>query len=524
MKKILAMLLALMLVLSLAACGDAENADDDKVNDKVEDNEDEDKEVEDKEDEDKEDEDKEDEDKEVEDKEDEGKEDEDKEDEDKEDEDKEVEDKEDEDKEDEDKEDDFESVEVGTKLSAPEVTPDEEALCNFYFKLTMEAIIDNGDDSASNKQERLISVKGYNTDCVEYYDEDSYGKDYYRFDTVEKTVFCGYESPEGENIFIEKPYAYESSYDQHWEMTFGEISTYTGIGMAKWLEEYGVSLIKCEDEDGCLVYAFDLGENADNTPMSDLKMYIDKENGIAVKLTGKIIDGDDSALFVCTVSEYSLTEHRIPDIEISEKSDEPEFPAGPTSTEIVDNGDGTMTVYTYDEDGNLISEQTVHVQWGVDTSEMIDIAEMAEVADEAGDFSSYVAEILSMDNDPDGMVSWTYGVIDINAYDLLCDYVITMPSDYSNTLAIFQFEEGMTEKDFNQVKMAVTTEYMESRASALQMYVPDEYEVMQWAIDNPDEVWRQYGDSILVLAICGEEELSDVWAALDDYYTNYNMD
>jgi len=40
---------------------------------------------------------------------------------------------------------------------------------------------------------------------------------------------------------------------------------------------------------------------------------------------------------------------------------------------------------------------------------------------------------------------------------------------------------------------------------------------MQWAIDNPDAIWRQYGDNMLVLAIYGDKAPDAVWTAIDDY-------
>ncbi len=145
------------------------------------------------------------------------------------------------------------------------------------------------------------------------------------------------------------------------------------------------------------------------------------------------------------------------------------------------------------------------------------LKDMVDAIQKKVDYTEKVSEILYKDEDPDEMVCWTYGVIDINAYDLLSDYVITMPSDYSHTLAILKFEDGMTDADFTEVKDAITKEYIKSRSSALQMYMPDEYANIEWALQNPDKIWRQYGDNMLVLAITVNEEPADVWAAIDDY-------
>ena len=145
------------------------------------------------------------------------------------------------------------------------------------------------------------------------------------------------------------------------------------------------------------------------------------------------------------------------------------------------------------------------------------LADMVAAIEKKENFSEKVSEILFKADDPDEMVCWTYGVIDINAYDLLSDYVITMPSDYSHTLAILKFEDGMTAEDFEEVKNAITAEYIKSRSSALQMYMPSEYANVEWALQNPDKVWRQYGDNMLVLAITTGEEPAAVWTAIDNY-------
>ncbi len=153
---------------------------------------------------------------------------------------------------------------------------------------------------------------------------------------------------------------------------------------------------------------------------------------------------------------------------------------------------------------------------GIDPADAV-LKDMVAAIEKKENFSEKVEEILYKDEDPDEMVCWTYGVIDINAYDLLCDYVITMPSDYSHTLAILKFEDGMTDADFTEVKDAITKEYIKSRSSALQMYMPDEYANVEWALQNPDKIWRQYGDNMLVLAITVDEEPKDVWTAIDNY-------
>lgn len=154
---------------------------------------------------------------------------------------------------------------------------------------------------------------------------------------------------------------------------------------------------------------------------------------------------------------------------------------------------------------------------GIDPADAV-LADLVEKVKESVPYDEYVSEFLYKESDPDEMVCWTYGVIDINAYDLLCDYAITLPSDYCNTLAVLKFEDGMTKEDFDQVKEVVTTEYIRAQASALQMYMPEQYACMSWALENPQAIWRQYGDNVLVLAITGDSEATDVWEAIDAYF------
>lgn len=153
---------------------------------------------------------------------------------------------------------------------------------------------------------------------------------------------------------------------------------------------------------------------------------------------------------------------------------------------------------------------------GIDPADA-DLKAMVAAIEAKAPYADYVAEFLYKDEDPDEMLCWTYGVIDIKGYELLDDYVITMPSDYSQTLAIIKFKDGMTAEDIDAVKEVVTTEYIKVRASALQMYMPEEYKKASWALENPDKIWRQYGDNMLVLAIYGGEEPVAVWDAIDAY-------
>ncbi|MBQ4066907.1 MAG: hypothetical protein IJD22_04590 [Clostridia bacterium] len=152
-----------------------------------------------------------------------------------------------------------------------------------------------------------------------------------------------------------------------------------------------------------------------------------------------------------------------------------------------------------------------------------DLKYLVAAIEEKAPFTDMVSEFLYKTDDPDEMIKWTYGVRDMAANDLIEDYVITMPADYSQTLAIIKFKDGMTEDDFEQVKAAVTEEYISGREKSLFVYMPNEADDMAWALENPDKIWRQYGDNLLVLAIYGDggpgksTEAVQIWKVIDDY-------
>ena len=171
------------------------------------------------------------------------------------------------------------------------------------------------------------------------------------------------------------------------------------------------------------------------------------------------------------------------------------------------DGEGTDTT---------VSEEKTDISKEIAPKDAV-LKDMVAKITEKAPYEEYVSEILYKEEDPDEMVKWTYGLVDINAESLLSDYVITMHSDYAHTLAILKFKDGMTEDDFAEVKDIVTEEYLEARRSALAMYMPEEADIAEWAVSNPDKVWRQYGDNMLVLAVYGEGEPTAVWNAIDAY-------
>lgn len=145
------------------------------------------------------------------------------------------------------------------------------------------------------------------------------------------------------------------------------------------------------------------------------------------------------------------------------------------------------------------------------TGELTDIV---AAVDEQMSFDENVSEVIYKADDDGEMMMLLYGIVDIPAADHLTDYVITSPANSHHTFALFVFDDEMTEEDFTQVRETVDETYLQTRASSLQMYFPEEYAIMTWAIENQDLVWRQY-DNALALIINGEEEATDTWDAFE---------
>lgn len=154
---------------------------------------------------------------------------------------------------------------------------------------------------------------------------------------------------------------------------------------------------------------------------------------------------------------------------------------------------------------------------GYDTDK--DIHEIVSAVTDVLSYDGLVSEILYKENDTDEMFKWRYGIVDINAENHLVDYAITLPTDYNNTLAVFVFDDEMTEADYEEVKEAVKTVYIDGRRSSLQMYMPEEYEHVKWQLEHPEAIWRQYGN-VLVLCEYNSEEPTAAWDALDKLFAN----
>lgn len=147
----------------------------------------------------------------------------------------------------------------------------------------------------------------------------------------------------------------------------------------------------------------------------------------------------------------------------------------------------------------------------------IDMHELFNAVNEKLPFDGFVREVCYKDSDIDEMIYWTYGVIEASCYEKVTDYVITLPSDYNQSFAAIVFDDSITDEEMAEVKDVVTKEYIRARASSLQMYMPEEYDIVKWQLDNPDAIWRQYGN-VLVLLMYGAEEAADGWAAVDEFF------
>ncbi|GEM_PF-5845013 len=143
-----------------------------------------------------------------------------------------------------------------------------------------------------------------------------------------------------------------------------------------------------------------------------------------------------------------------------------------------------------------------------------DLADIFSAVDAETSLSEHVSDVIYKADDTDDMMMLLYGVVDIPAADHLTDYVITTPDNSHHTFALFVFDDEMTQEDYDEVRAIVEETYLNTQASALQMYFPEEYAIMSWAIENPDAVWRQY-DNALALLINGDEEDTAAWDAFE---------
>ena len=148
----------------------------------------------------------------------------------------------------------------------------------------------------------------------------------------------------------------------------------------------------------------------------------------------------------------------------------------------------------------------------------VDIHDMVKAVTDVLSYDGLVSEILYKEDDLDEMVKWQYGIVDINAEAHLTNYAITLPTDYNNTLAVLVFDDQMTEADYEEVKEAVRENYIETRKSSLQMYMPEEYDAVKWQLENIDLIWRQY-NNVLVLCEYNKEEPKAAWYALEALFT-----
>lgn len=163
-----------------------------------------------------------------------------------------------------------------------------------------------------------------------------------------------------------------------------------------------------------------------------------------------------------------------------------------------------------DEDKATEAEESVG-----STSVTVDMRTVYEEVNSKVNFDEKISYMIYGDDDPDEMLMMRYGIVDIEAADHIVDYAISMPSDYCNTFAVFVFDEELSADAIAELKDVVMYEYVEARASSLQMYMPEEYAKMSWAVENPDLIWREY-DNALALLITGDGEATDAFEAFEE--------
>lgn len=144
----------------------------------------------------------------------------------------------------------------------------------------------------------------------------------------------------------------------------------------------------------------------------------------------------------------------------------------------------------------------------------IDLHDIVDAVNEALPFDGLISDYCYKDTDVDEMILWTYGLYEASCQEKVKDYAITLPSDYNQTLAVIVFDDTVTDEDIAEVKEVVTKEYIKVRASALQMYMPEQYDIVKWQMENPDAIWRQY-DNTLVLLMYNDSEATEGWEAID---------
>ncbi len=156
-------------------------------------------------------------------------------------------------------------------------------------------------------------------------------------------------------------------------------------------------------------------------------------------------------------------------------------------------------------------KETEKVTKSLDDVNMHDIV---EAVDGAMSYDGLVGGFTYKEEDTDELAYTLYYLWDMNCYEKISDYVFITPTDFNQTLAVFRFDDTATEEDFKEAKDIITEYYVQGRASSLQMYKPDEYKIVKWQVENPDAIWRQY-DNTLVLIMHGDSEATAAWEAID---------
>lgn len=144
----------------------------------------------------------------------------------------------------------------------------------------------------------------------------------------------------------------------------------------------------------------------------------------------------------------------------------------------------------------------------------VDMHDIVKAVDGVLPYKGLVSDFVYKEDDTDELAYTLYYLWDASCYEKITDYVFTEPTDYNQSFAAFRFDDTVTEEDIEEVKSVITENYIHGRASALQMYMPEQYEMVQWQYEHPEAIWRLY-DKTLVLIMYNDSEATAGWDAID---------
>lgn len=144
----------------------------------------------------------------------------------------------------------------------------------------------------------------------------------------------------------------------------------------------------------------------------------------------------------------------------------------------------------------------------------VDMHDIVKAVDSVLPYDGLVGGFTYKEDDADELAYTLYYLWDAECFEKITDYVFTDPTDYNQTFAAFRFDDSATDADIEEVKGVISDNYIHGRASALQMYMPEQYEIVKWQSEHPEAIWRVY-DKTLVLIMYNDSEATAGWDAID---------